>query len=418
MSFEEARKRYAEPGVNAEEAIRILKDIPVSLHCWQGDDVRGFDTDPSKPLTGGIQTTGNYPGRARTPEELMDDLDQVLSLIPGTPKMNLHASYAIFENGEWADRDKLEPKHFRKWIEFCRERGLGCDFNPTFFSHPKCDPLTLSSPDAETRKFWIEHGKACIRISSSLAEELGKPCVMNIWTGDGFKDIPGDRLGPRIRYRESMDEILSEPYDFSKVKPCIESKVFGIGVEAYTTGSAEFALSYAAMNRDKCIPLMDNGHYHPTEVVSDKIPALMAFFPEIALHVTRPIRWDSDHVVLLDDETREIAREIVRCGGPEGRIHIALDYFDASINRIAAWTVGYRNLQKALLFALLQPNDRLKELQDESRFTELMILQEELKTLPFGDVWDEYCRVCGKPLDGEWYPRVREYEGKVLVNRR
>ena len=418
MSFEEARKRYAEPGVNAEEAIRILKDIPVSLHCWQGDDVRGFDTDPSKPLTGGIQTTGNYPGRARTPEELMDDLDQVLSLIPGTPKMNLHASYAIFENGEWADRDKLEPKHFRKWVEFCRERGLGCDFNPTFFSHPKCDPLTLSSPDAETRKFWIEHGKACIRISSSLAEELGKPCVMNIWTGDGFKDIPGDRLGPRIRYRESMDEILSEPYDFSKVKPCIESKVFGIGVEAYTTGSAEFALSYAAMNRDKCIPLMDNGHYHPTEVVSDKIPALMAFFPEIALHVTRPIRWDSDHVVLLDDETREIAREIVRCGGPEGRIHIALDYFDASINRIAAWTVGYRNLQKALLFALLQPNDRLKELQDESRFTELMILQEELKTLPFGDVWDEYCRVCGKPLDGEWYPRVREYEGKVLVNRR
>ena len=418
MSFEEARKRYAEPGVNAEEAIRILKDIPVSLHCWQGDDVRGFDTDPSKPLTGGIQTTGNYPGRARTPEELMDDLDQVLSLIPGTPKMNLHASYAIFENGEWADRDKLEPKHFRKWVEFCRERGLGCDFNPTFFSHPKCDPLTLSSPDAETRKFWIEHGKACIRISSSLAEELGKPCVMNIWTGDGFKDIPGDRLGPRIRYRESMDEILSEPYDFSKVKPCIESKVFGIGVEAYTTGSAEFALSYAAMNRDKCIPLMDNGHYHPTEVVSDKIPALLAFFPEIALHVTRPIRWDSDHVVLLDDETREIAREIVRCGGPEGRIHIALDYFDASINRIAAWTVGYRNLQKALLFALLQPNDRLKELQDESRFTELMILQEELKTLPFGDVWDEYCRVCGKPLDGEWYPRVREYEGKVLVNRR
>ena len=418
MSFEEARKRYAESGVNAEAAIRILKDIPVSLHCWQGDDVRGFDTDPSKPLTGGIQTTGNYPGRARTPEELMDDLDQVLSLIPGTPKMNLHASYAIFENGEWADRDKLEPKHFRKWVEFCRERGLGCDFNPTFFSHPKCDPLTLSSPDAETRKFWIEHGKACIRISSSLAEELGKPCVMNIWTGDGFKDIPGDRLGPRIRYRESMDEILSEPYDFSKVKPCIESKVFGIGVEAYTAGSAEFALSYAAMNRDKCIPLMDNGHYHPTEVVSDKIPALLAFFPEIALHVTRPIRWDSDHVVLLDDETREIAREIVRCGGPEGRIHIALDYFDASINRIAAWTVGYRNLQKALLFALLQPNDRLKELQDESRFTELMILQEELKTLPFGDVWDEYCRTCGKPLDGEWYPRVREYEGKVLVNRR
>ncbi len=243
MGFEEARKRYADIGVDADAAIGKLKKVPVSLHCWQGDDVRGFDTDPSKPLTGGIQTTGNYPGRARTPEELMADLDMVMSLIPGTPKMNLHASYAIFENGDWADRDKLEPKHFRKWAEFCRERGLGCDFNPTFFSHPKCDPLTLSSPNEETRKFWIEHGKACIRISSYLAEELGQPCVMNIWTGDGFKDVPADRMGPRVRYREAIDEILSEPYDFKKVKPCIESKVFGIGVEAYTTGSAPSAPS-------------------------------------------------------------------------------------------------------------------------------------------------------------------------------
>ena len=334
MSYCEAKAKYAAYGVDVEKAIEKLKTVPVSLHCWQGDDVRGFDTDPNKPLTGGIQTTGNYPGRARTPEELIADIDEVLSLIPGKPKLNLHASYAIFENGEWADRDKLEPKHFKKWVDFCKERGLGCDFNPTFFSHPMCDPLTLSSSNEATRKFWIEHGKACIRISSYLSEELGEPCVMNIWTGDGFKDIPADRMGPRERYREAIDAILSEPFDFNKVKPCVESKVFGIGVEAYTVGSGEFALSYAAMNRDKCIPLMDNGHYHPTEVVSDKIPALLTFFPEIALHVTRPIRWDSDHVVLFDDETKEIAKEIVRCGF--GRVHIALDYFDASINRISA----------------------------------------------------------------------------------
>ena len=417
MSYQEAKEKYAAYGVDAEAAIARLKTVPVSLHCWQGDDVRGFDTDPTKPLTGGIQTTGNYPGRARTPEELMADLDEALKLIPGTPKMNLHASYAIFDEGEWADRDRLEPRHFAKWVEFCKARGLGCDFNPTFFSHPNCDPLTLSSPHEATRKFWIDHGKACIRISAYLAEELGQPCVMNIWTGDGFKDVPGDRLGPRVRYKESIDAILSEPYDFRKVKPCIESKVFGIGVEAYTVGSGEFALSYAAMNKDRCIPLMDNGHYHPTEVVSDKIPALLAFFPEIALHVTRPIRWDSDHVVLFDDETREIAREIVRCGGLEGRVHIALDYFDASINRISAWVTGYRNLQKALLFALLQPNDKLKKLQNEGKFTKLMVLQEELKTLPFGEVWDEYCRRCGKPVDGEWFTEIETYEKEVLEAR-
>lgn len=418
MSYTEAKARYAALGVDADAAIRALKQVPVAIHCWQGDDVRGFDTDPSKPLTGGIQTTGNYPGRARTPEELMADMDVMLSLCPGQKKINLHASYAIFdeESGGWVDRDQIEPKHFRRWVAFCKERGLGADFNPTFFSHPKCDPLTLSSPNEETRRFWIRHGKACIRISSYLAEELGQPCIMNIWTGDGMKDIPADRLGPRQRYREAIDEILSEPYDFNFVKPCIESKVFGIGVEAYTVGSSEFALSYAAMNREKCIPLMDNGHYHPTEVVSDKIPALLAFFPEIALHITRPIRWDSDHVVLFDDETREICREIVRCGTE--RVNIALDYFDASINRISAWTTGFRNLQKGLLFALLQPNGELKELQNKDDWTTLMVLQEELKTAPFGEVWEEYCRREEVPADGEWLPRVKEYEQKVLVNRR
>ena len=404
MSYAEAKARYAAIGVDTEAAIARLKTVPISLHCWQGDDVRGFDTDPTKPLTGGIQTTGNYPGRARTPEELMADMDKVLSLCPGTKKINLHASYAIFdEENPWVDRDRLEPKHFKKWVDFCKARGLGADFNPTFFSHPKCDPLTLASPNEETRKFWVEHGKACIRISQYLAEELGQPCTMNIWTGDGFKDVPADRKGPRDRYKASIDEILSEPYDFKLVKPCIESKVFGIGVEAYTVGSAEFALSYAAFNREKCIPLMDNGHYHPTEVVSDKIPALLAFFPEIALHVTRPIRWDSDHVVLFDDETKEICKEIVRCGGLDGRVNIALDYFDASINRISAWTVGFRNVEKALLSALCTPHTVLKELQDTNQFTELMVRQEELKTLPFGEDCYDYCR---RVFFNRWKPRI------------
>lgn len=345
----------------------------------------------------------------------MADLDEALRLCPGKKKLNLHASYAVFEPGEWADRDALEPRHFKAWAEFCRARGLGADFNPTFFSHPKCDPLTLSSPNEATRRFWIEHGKACIRISNYLASELGGECVMNIWTGDGFKDIPADRLGPRERYREAIDEILSEPYDFNRVKPCIESKVFGIGVEAYTVGSAEFALSYAAMNRDRCIPLMDNGHYHPTELVSDKIPALLAFFPEIALHITRGVRWDSDHVVLFDDETREIATEIVRCGGLDGRVKIALDFFDASINRVAAWVIGYRNVQKSLLYALLLPD--MREMQDAGRWTEIMVTRETAKLLPFGEVWDEYCRRCGVPLDGQWLAEVQRYEREVLSER-
>ena len=417
--YEYAKQKYASFGIDTDAAIAKLRSVPVALHCWQGDDVRGFDQKSDGALTGGIQTTGNYPGRARTPEELMADIDKVLSLCPGLKKLNLHACYAIFddENGGWVDRDKIEPKHFKKWVDFCKARGIGCDFNPTFFSHPMCDPLTLASPNEETRRFWIEHGKACIRISQYLAEELGQVCVMNIWTGDGFKDIPADRKGPRDRYRDSIDQILSEPFDFSKVKPCVESKVFGIGVEAYTVGSAEFSLCYAAANKDKCIPLMDNGHYHPTEVVSDKIPALLTFFPEIALHVTRPIRWDSDHVVLLDDETKEICKEIVRTGGLDGRVYIALDYFDASINRVSAWTVGFRNIQKALLMALLEPSESLGALQNANNWTELMVRAEEAKTLPFGDVWEEYCKICGAPCDGEWFSDVVEYENNVMLKR-
>lgn len=412
--YESAKQIYAKLGVDTDAAIKKLKEIPVSLHCWQGDDVTGFDHDG--PLTGGIQTTGNYPGKARTPDELMEDMDKVISLCPGKAKLNLHACYAIFEDGEFADRDKLEPKHFKKWIEFAKKRGMGIDFNPTFFSHPKVkDGLTLSSPDEETRRFWIEHGKACIRISQYFAEETGIPCVMNIWTGDGFKDVPADRLGPRMRYKKSIEEILSEPFDKSKVKPCVESKVFGIGVEAYTSGSSEFALTFAATH-DGCLPLMDNGHYHPTEVVSDKIPALLCYFPEIALHITRGIRWDSDHVIVFDDETKEIAKEIVRCDALD-RVYMALDYFDASINRIAAWIIGFRSWQKALLNALCTPNELLKKLQDNAEFTELLYMQEEIKTLPFGDVWEEYLKECGIVSDASWFSEIKKYENEVLSKR-
>lgn len=411
--YEAAKEMYAEIGVNTDEAMEVLKKIPVSMHCWQGDDVVGFDQDG--PLTGGIQTTGNYPGKARTPEELMADIDEVLKLVPGTKKINVHACYAIFGDGERADRDALEPKHFAKWVEFAKERGMGLDFNPTFFSHPKASEYTLTSPDEEIRQFWIRHGQACVRISEYFAEETGIPCVMNVWIPDGFKDIPADRLGPRMRYKDSLDQILSIDYDRSKVYVCVESKVFGIGLEAYTAGSAEFAQNYVAKTPGT-IPLMDNGHYHPTEMVSDKISSMLLFNEKVALHVTRPMRWDSDHVVLLDDETKEIAKEIVRNDAID-RVFIALDYFDASINRISAWTVGMRNMQKALLSALLTPNAKLKELQDQCRFTELMMMQEEIKTYPLGAVWDYYCEQEGVPVRADWYQEVQKYEETVLAAR-
>lgn len=413
--YDSAKEIYAAYGVDTDAAIAALKDIPVSLHCWQGDDVIGFDHDG--PLTGGIQTTGNYPGKAKTPGQLLADMEKAMSLMPGKKKINVHACYAIFEDGAYVDRDKIEPKHFKAWVDLAKKYHTGLDFNPTFFSHPMVkDGLTLSSPDPEVRKFWIEHGKACIRISQYFAEETGIPCVMNIWTGDGYKDIPADRMGPRMRYKESIEAILSEPFDFNKVKPCCESKVFGIGVESFTDGSGEFALTFAATH-DNCIPLMDNGHYHPTEMVSDKIPALLCFFPEIALHITRPVRWDSDHVVLFDDETREMAKEIVRNDALE-RVYMALDYFDASINRISAWVTGFRSWQKALLSALCTPNEMLKNLQNENRLTELMVMQEEMKTLPFGDIWAEYCRQCDVAADArEWFAEIEKYEQEVLLKR-
>ena len=409
--FESAKEIYADYGVDAEKALEQLKNVPISVHCWQGDDVGGFDN--KEALSGGIQTTGNYPGKARTPQELMADIDKAFSLIPGKKKLNLHACYAIFD-GEFVGRDKIAPEHFKAWVDFAKEREVGIDFNPTFFAHPMVkDNLTLSSPDETVRRYWVEHGKACIRISQYFAEETGVPCVMNIWIPDGYKDIPADRLGPRARFKKSLDEILAEPYDKTKVYVTLESKVFGIGLESYTVGSAEFCLSYST--KAGITPLMDNGHYHPTEVVSDKISSLLLFNDKIALHVTRPVRWDSDHVVLFDDETKEIAKEIVRNDALD-RVFIATDYFDASINRISAWVTGVRNVQKALLFALLQPNRLLKELQDENDMTALMALQEELKTAPFGDIWNEYLRRQDVPAD--YLTEIKEYEKKVLVNRK
>ena len=410
-AYEIAKNEYAALGVDTECAIEKLKDITVSVHCWQGDDVTGFDS--KEALSGGIQTTGNYPGKATTPEQLMADIDKAFSLIPGKKKLNLHACYAIFEDGEFADRDALRPSHFARWVEFAKARNMGIDFNPTLFSHPMVkDNLTLSSPDENVRKFWIEHCKRCVEISEYFATETGIPCVMNIWIPDGYKDIPADRLAPRKRFKDSLDSILDMPYDKSKVYVTLESKVFGIGLEAYTVGSAEFALSYA--DYKGITPLMDNGHYHPTEMVSDKISSMLLFHDKIALHITRPMRWDSDHVVLFDDETKEIAKEIVRNDALD-RVFIATDYFDASINRISAWITGVRNVKKALLFALLEPNAKMQALQEENDITSLMVLQEEMKTAPFGAVWNEY--LARENVSVSYIEEVKKYEKEVLVNR-
>lgn len=409
--YEDAKAMYAAFGIDTDKVLETLKGTPVSIHCWQGDDVGGFEGDTT--LSGGIQATGNYPGKARTPQELMDDFDLALSMIPGKHRINLHASYRITD--EDVDRDALEPKHFQAWVDFAKERGLGIDFNPTFFSHPMADSgLTLSSPDDTVREFWVRHAKACRKIAAYIGQQLGTPCLNNIWIPDGYKDIPADRLGPRRRLQESLDDIFSVKYDEKYIIDCVESKVFGIGVEAYTVGSHEFYMSYAAKNGICC--LLDNGHYHPTEVVSDKISSLLLFFDKIPLHVTRPVRWDSDHVVLLDDELKEIAKEIVRNDALD-RVLIGLDYFDASINRIAAWVIGTRNMQKALLNALLQPYEKMKALQDEGNFTDLMMLSEAMKTYPMGAVWEEFCRRNGTEDDTEWIKKVRQYEQDVLTKR-
>ena len=406
--FESAKKMYADIGVDVEKALDALKNTPVSLHCWQGDDVVGFDS--RQAASGGIQTTGNYPGRARTPEELMADFDEVLRLTPGKKKLNLHASYAIFKDGEEVGRDKIEPKHFEPWVKYAKERNIGIDFNPTFFSHPMVvDGLTLSSPKKEVRDYWIEHGKRCLKIAEYFANETGMPCLINYWMPDGLKDYPADRQGPRRRMAESLDEIFAIGYDKSKVIPTLESKVFGIGVEAYTVGSAEFCLSYSLKNG--ITPLVDNGHYHPTETVSDKISSLLLFSDKMALHVTRPMRWDSDHVISFDDETREIMKEVVRCG--LDKVYLATDYFDAAINRISAWITGLRNLQKALLYALLEPD--FSALQDGADFTSLQAKMEDYKTMPLGDIWDEFLEREG--VEKDYLSAVKQYERTTLSKR-
>ncbi len=409
--YEYAEADYAAIGVDSEKAIEKVAQIPISVHCWQGDDVIGLDG--AGALSGGIQTTGNYLGRARNFDELTLDLGFAFSLMPGKKRLNLHASYAIL-NGEKVDRNAYRPEHFAPWVEFAKDQGLdGIDFNPTFFSHSMVkDGLTLSSPDENVRKFWVDHCKACIKISEYLATEMGSHCLMNIWIPDGYKDVPADRLSPRLRLKQSLDEILSIPYDKSKVIIAVESKVFGIGVESYTVGNSEFYMNYAAKN-DLCC-LLDNGHYHPTEVVSDKIPSMLAFYDKVALHVTRGVRWDSDHVVLYEDEIKEIAKEIVRNDATE-KVLIGLDYFDASINRISAWVTGYRAMQKALLNALLQPNEKLKQLQNEGKFTELMAMQEECKTLPLGAVWEEYLN--RQNVEKDYFKLVQSYENQVLTGR-
>ena len=410
--YESAREKYASLGVDTEKALETLTNIPISLHCWQGDDVLGFDG--ADALSGGIQTTGNYPGRARTSAELMSDIEKAVSLMPGKKRLNLHASYAFLgaEKGK-IDRDVYAPRHFAPWVEFAKKLGLdGIDFNPTYFGHPMVkDGLTLSSPDEEVRAFWVRHGIACRRIAQYFADEMGTPCLLNVWIPDGFKDVPADRLSPRIRLRRSLDEIFAEK--LPGVIDAVESKVFGIGVESYTVGSNEFYQNYAATRGVCC--LLDNGHYHPTEVVSDKIPALLAFHDKVALHVTRGVRWDSDHVVLFEDELREIALEIVRNEAVD-KVRIGLDYFDASINRIGAWVTGQRSMEKALLAALLTPYDRLRALQDTAQFGKLMFAFERQKMMPLCDVWEEYLARQG--LSEDWYGEVEKYEEEVLVTRK
>lgn len=409
--YENAKETYANIGIDTEEVLKKLAALPISLHCWQGDDVVGFENTGS--LSGGIMTTGNYPGKAKTPQELMDDIEEVLSLLPGKYKINLHAIYAITDGT--VDRDKLEPKHFEKWVEFAKKNGLGLDINPTLFSHPlAADSLTLSNPDEKIRRFWIDHCKAMRKIGAYFGKELGITCMNNIWIPDGYKEIPADRLGPRQRLKESLDEIFSEKYDKKYLIDTVESKVFGIGLEAYTVGSHEFYLNYAAKN--DCLCLLDNGHYHPTEMVSDKIPSMLLFADKLALHVTRPMRWDSDHVVIFDDELKEIAKEIVRCNALD-KVMIGLDYFDASINRIAAWVVGARNMRKALLYAMLLPHDELKKYQDCGNFTKMLAMSEEYKFYPYNEVWNEFCRRENVPQGEKWLEETDRYEKEVLAKR-
>lgn len=408
-----AKQQYAQYGIDTEAVLDQLRETPISMHCWQGDDVIGFE-NPDSQLTGGIQTTGNYPGKARTLDELLADIEEALKLIPGRHRINVHAIYGDFEGN--VERDKIEPKHFKKWVDWAKKNGVGLDFNPTCFSHPMSeDGMTLSHPDKKVRDFWIRHCKACREIAAYMGKELGSPCVVNFWFPDGMKDITIDKYGPRKRMRDALDEIFSVKYPKKYILDAFESKVFGIGAESYTVGSNEFCMGYAT-SRGKLLTL-DAGHFHPTEVISDKLSAVLCYVDEILLHVSRPVRWDSDHVIVLDDELKNIAAELVR-NKFLSKTHIGLDYFDASINRVAAWVIGMRNMQKALLIAMLEPTAELVKAEKKFDFTTRLATLEEMKTLPFGAVWDYFCQINNVPVGAEWIEEMRRYEAQVTSKRK
>ena len=412
-AYKLACERYAELGVDAEAALKKLVKIPISLHCWQGDDVRGFE-NPDGDLTGGIQTTGNYPGRARTPQELRGDLDFVFSLIGGSHRVNVHACYAEFEKGKKVDRDALQPEHFKGWIDWAKKNGLGMDFNPTLFSHPMFDGFSLASRKKNIRDFWIRHTIATRRIAAAIGKALGSPCVNNVWIPDGFKDIPADRATPRKILNDSLDICFEEQFSPKHMLDAIESKLFGIGAESYTVGSHEFYMGYAVKNQK--VLTLDAGHYHPTETISDKLSACLLFVPEILLHVSRGVRWDSDHVVIVNDDLLAIAQELVRLDQFK-RVHIGLDYFDASINRIAAWVIGVRAMQKALLFAMLEPIKLMTDAEKSEDYASRLAWTETAKTMPFGAIWDKFCEDEDVPLDTAWLQEVKTYEANVLSKR-
>ncbi len=413
QAYSLAKERYAAIGVNVEAAISNLSRVPISLHCWQGDDVGGFEKS-GEELGGGLAVTGNYLGKARTPDELRSDLDLALSMIPGTHRLNLHACYAE-TGGRRVERNELQPAHFQRWIDWAKAKQMGMDFNPTYFAHPKvADGLTLTHADEGIRRFWVEHGIACRKIGAAMGQALGTPCVTNVWIPDGMKDVTVDRKSPRDRLKRSLDEMFAEPIDPAYNLDAIEAKLFGIGSETYVPGSHEFYLGYAVQNGK--LLCLDAGHFHPTETIADKISSVLVYLNEILLHVSRGIRWDSDHVVILNDDLRAIAQEVVR-GGFLPRVHIGLDYFDASINRVAAWVIGTRAMLKALLSALLEPIDRLRQLEQSGDYTARLATFEEIKTLPLGAVWDQYCATAAVPVGLAWLDTVRKYEADVLVKR-
>src|SRR5262245_36197631 len=412
-AYQAARNRYAEAGVDTDGAMKRLASVPISLHCWQGDDVEGFEKFGTG-LGGGLAATGNYPGKARTPDELRRDASRALSLIPGKHRFNLHASYGEF-GGKTVERNEIGPQHYAGWIDWAKSLGIGLDFNPTYFSHPKAaDNFTLSHPDKAIRTFWINHGIACRKIGAAMGAALGKACVTNLWIPDGMKDTPIDRVGPRERLTESLDAVFKEPISPSLNLDAVEGKLFGIGCESYTVGSHEYYFGYA-LSRKKLLTL-DTGHYHPTETVTDKISAMLSFLPEILLHVSRGVRWDSDHVVLLNDDLEALSQELVR-GNFLERTHIGLDFFDASINRVAAWTISTRNMIKSLLKALLEPTDPLRRCEQAGDYTSRLALLEEQKTMPFGAVWDQYCSTSGVPVGAAWLSEIKKYERDVLALR-